>query len=118
MMFEEKANELIGMPYDAYKSHCWDLVMHLLPDAPKLDGTAETLTHTVKQFKNELEHNNLEETVILQNRDLIVMGRDGMFFHAGVFYNGGVIHASLKGVVYEPISAIHRLYNSVKGLRL
>ena len=118
MIFEDKANLLIGKPYDAYKNHCYDLVMDLLPDAPKLQGTAESLTHSIKQFREELNTNDLEEVTMLQNKDIVVMGRNDIYFHAGVFVNGGVVHASLSGVVYEPMTSIHRQYNCVKGLRI
>ncbi len=116
--FEDKANDLIGQSYDIYKAHCWDLVMELIPEAPKLQGTAENLTKSVKHFKHELELSSLEEVQMLYNKDIVIMGRNDTYFHAGVYYEGGVIHASLNGVVYEPIQSIHRQYNCVKGLRV
>ena len=117
--FEEKANDLIGKEYETYGANCWDLVMELVPDAPSVQESADNLAKSVRTFKKEVELHNAEEVKILYNKDIVLMGRDNeVFFHAGVYYEGGVIHASLNGVVYEPIDSIKRQYNSVKGFRV
>ncbi len=118
IQFEEKANDLIGKPYKAYGANCWDLVTDLVPEAPYIKASADSLKRSVETFKKELDINDLEEVQMLYNKDIVVMGRDDVYFHAGVYYNGGVIHASTDGVVYEPIGTIHRHYNCVKGFRV
>ena len=116
--FEDKVNELIGQPYDAVDSHCWHLVEELVPFAPKLDVTAKTLTTSVKHFDKELKLHNLNEVANFEDKDIIVLGREDIFFHAGVYYDGGVIHASLEGVIYQQLDIINKIYSSIKGLRL
>ncbi len=120
MTFEEKANGIIGLPYDKFAAHCWNLVEFLVPDAPKIEGTAATLTTSVKHFQKELEDHNLNEIdeVNLQNKDIVILGRNNIMFHAGVYYDGGIIHASEMGVVYQPMSFIKRLYGNIQGLRV
>jgi len=118
MTFEEEANSLIGLPYDAFNAHCWDLVSTLIPNAPRPQGTAKTLTSSVKHFKKELNAYNLQEVDNYRNKDIIILGKGDIFFHAGVFYNNGVIHASLYGVVYQDMSTIKKLYPNIKGLRV
>lgn len=118
MTFEDKANSLIGKPYDAYKFHCWTLIEDLLDDAPKIKGTANTLTVSVKHFKKELLSHSLQEVTDYQNKDIIILGKNNSFFHAGVFYENGVIHASEQGVVYQSLKDIKKLYTEIKGLRV
>lgn len=119
MTFEDKINDVIGKPYDAYSAHCWDLVCYLIPDAPKPDGTAKTLTASIKHFKEELKHHNLKEIdENYKNKDIIILGKNNIFFHAGVYYDGGVVHASLDGVVYQTMDFIHRMYGNIQGLRV
>ncbi len=118
MTFEDKVNDLIGKPFDAYKFHCWTLVEDLLPNAPKIEGTAKTLSVSVKHFKKELVSHNLKEVDLLQDKDIIIMGKNDTYFHAGVFYKGGVVHASEFGVIYQPLKDIKKTYTQVKGLRI
>ena len=118
MTFEDKANSLIGKPFDAYKAHCWTLIEDLLPNAPKIKGTAETLFISVKHFKKQLSSHSLQEVTDYQNKDIIILGKNNSFFHAGVFYENGVIHASEQGVVYQSLKDIKKLYTEIKGLRV
>ena len=118
MTFEDKVNSLIGKPYEAYKAHCWTLVEDLLDNAPRIKGTAETLTKSVKHFKKELLSHNLKEVDIYQDKDIIILGKNNTFFHAGVFYKGGIIHASESGVVYQSLFEMKKIYTEIKGLRV
>ena len=120
MMFEDKINDVIGKPYDAYKAHCWDLVMYLVPDAPHLKGTADSLISSIRQFEYEMAHHNINELEEsdLRNRDIVILGRNNIMFHAGVYYDGGIVHASERGVVYEQMSTIKVMYSNIRGLRV
>ncbi len=120
MTFEDKVNGIIGLPYDKYKAHCWDLVEFLVPDAPKIFGTAKTLATSVKHFKTELEIYKLNEIDIkdFKDKDIVILGRNNIMFHAGVYYDGGVIHASESGVVYQPMDFIKKLYGNMQGFRV
>lgn len=118
MTFEDKVNSLIGKPYDAYKSHCWSLVEALLDNAPKIQGTADTLFVSVKHFKKELLQHSLQEVTHYQNKDIIILGKNNSFFHAGVFYENGIIHASEFGVIYQSLDTIKKTYTEIKGLRV
>ena len=120
MSFEDKVNGIIGLPYDKFKSHCWHLVNFLVPDSPELDGTAKTLTSSVKHFKTELERHNLNEIKEseLKNKDIVILGKNNIMFHAGVYYDDGIIHASEMGVVYQSMSTIKQVYSNIQGLRV
>jgi len=117
--FEDNVNRLIGLPYDAYKAHCWHLVEELIPTAPKLEGTAKSLTASVRHFESELHKHTLTEVKDenYKDRDIVILGRNNIYFHAGVYYDGGVIHASREGVVYQSMSSIKLLYTNIQGLR-
>ncbi len=120
MSFEDKVNGVIGLPYDKFKAHCWHLVEFLIPDAPKIEGTAKTLSTSVRHFKEELEIYKLNEIDVedFKNKDIVILGRNNIMFHAGVYYDGGVIHAGETGVVYQPMSFITQLYGNVQGFRV
>lgn len=120
MSFEDKVNGVIGKPYDAYKAHCWNLVEYLVPGAPSIEGSAKNLTTSVKHFKQELNAHALNEIDVseLQNKDIVILGRNNVMFHAGVWYDGGIIHASDMGVIYQPLSIIKQLYSNIQGLRV
>jgi len=120
MSFEDKINGIIGLPYDKFKAHCWHLVEFLIPDAPHIEGEAINLVSSVKQFNKELECHNLNDIKEqdLQDKDIVILGKNNIMFHAGVYYDGGVIHASEMGVVYQPISTIKLLYTNIQGLRV
>ena len=118
MTFEDKVNSVIGKPYNAYKAHCWDLVSFLVPNAPVTTSVANSLIASVKHFKNELSTYNLTEVDTYKNKDIIILGNSETYFHAGVFYEGGVIHADSNGVVYQDISTIAKTYTKIKGLRV
>lgn len=113
----DKINKVIGLPYDAYKAHCWDLVEYLVPNAPKLSVAAESLTASVRHFKEEKAKYNLQEVTEFKDGDILLLGKDKTLFHAGVYFNGGVVHASTTGVVYERLQDIKRTYSLIKGLR-
>ena len=110
MSFEDKVNGIIGLPYDKFKAHCWHLVEFLVPDSPKLEGSAESLTASVKNFEIDMSD--------LKDKDIVILGRNNTMFHAGVYYNGGVIHASEMGVIYQPMSMIRLIYSNIQGLRV
>ena len=117
-MFEDKVNSLIGKPFDAYKYHCWSLIEDLLIDAPRIEGTAKTLAISVKHFKKALFSHNLSEVSEFIDKDIIIMGKNETYFHAGVYFQGGIIHASENGVVYQPLNEMKKIYSEMKGLRL
>jgi hypothetical protein len=121
MTIYDKANSVIGKPYDAYKSHCWHLVEYLQPLAPKLDVSADNLYKSVKHFDEEIEKNindldSIAEGFMLDG-DIVLLGRGEKLFHAGVYLNNGVIHASDIGVVFERYAIIKQKYPVQKGLR-
>jgi len=119
--FEDKINSLIGQPYNKHTAHCWDLVEFLIPFAPKAEGVAQSLRVSVKHFDRELKKHNLNEILNekdFENKDIIVMGKDGIFYHAGVYYDGGVVHAQEGGATYTPLDMIKKMYSDFKGLRV
>ncbi len=118
MSFENKVNSLIGKPYDEYKAHCYDLVMDLLPDAPKVDFVADSLFKSVKQIDTTIKEHKLIPVNSYKDKDIILLGRNGTYHHIGVYYNGGVIHADTRGAIYESMSKIKLYYSHIKGVRV
>lgn len=121
MTIYDKANSVIGKPYNAYTSHCWHLVEFLQPLAPKLDVTAENLYKAVKNFDEEMKNNidNLDSIAeeYLKDGDIVLLGRGEKLFHAGIFLNSGVVHADNSGVIFERYAIIKQKYPIQKGLR-
>ncbi len=120
MSFEDKINGIIGKKYDAIHFHCYDLVMFLVPMAPTINGDNKNLTCTVKQFKEEIPNYNLEEIQErdFKDKDIILLGGNNIYHHVGVYFDGGVVHNSNDGVVYQPLFMIKKLYNSIQGVRV
>jgi len=119
MTFYDKVNEVIGQPYDCENNHCWHLVEHLVPWAPRVEIEAANLTTSVKVIGRELERSELQEIAPsdLRDEDIVVLGRGGTFHHAGVFCNGGIVHADSVGTIWQSLNDIKRTYPDIKGLR-
>ena len=114
-----KANELIGQPYNKKTNHCYSLVMQLLPNAPKIEAIAEGVYNSVKKISKEIEIHKLKEIENFKDEDIILLGRDKIYHHVGVYYNGGVIHSDLeRGVVYDNMVQLKKIYPDFKGLRV
>ncbi len=120
MSFEDKINGIIGKKYDAVNFHCYDLVMFLVPDAPMIEGDTKNLTCTVKQFKSEIPLHNLNEIDedSFKDKDIILLGSNNIYHHVGIYYDGGIVHNSKVGVVYEPLHMIKKIYNCIQGVRV
>jgi len=117
MTFVDTVNTLIGKPYDAQYFHCWTLVELLLPYAPKVQVTAANLTVSVKEFKDRTQATNLKEVTDFGDKDIIVLGRNEVYHHAGVFFNGGIIHVDKLGTRWQLLSDMAKVYPSIKGFR-
>jgi len=119
MINAEKINNYIGKQYDSKDFHCWHLVMELVPDAPKIDTLHKNLLATIGEFEDNIEKYQLREVDAYQDGDIIILGNNNIFHHAGVFYDNGVAHNHEKyGVIYESMDSIKRIYQNIKGLRV
>ena len=116
--FIDKINSLIGAPYDEREFHCWNLVEILVPNAPKISVVSQSLYLNAKTFKNEIQNHRLKEVQKFADKDIILLGNKETFFHSGVYFNGGVVHAKEGGVVYEKMDKIKLFYANIKGLRV
>lgn len=116
--FIDKINSLIGKPYDLYEAHCYNLVMDLIPDAPKVEFVADSLYKSIKQIDTTIKDYRLQPVNKYRNKDIILLGRNGVFHHVGVYYDGGVVHADKNGVIYEKMSRIKLYYSHIKGIRI
>lgn len=113
-MDAKKAEALIGKPYDAKYFHCWHLVTELAPKAYRLQIPA-SLAASVRYFSDERYWKDFEVVSTPTDGDIIMLGREeGKFFHAGVFYQGGMIHATVPQVLYTPLDKILEKYSSVR----
>jgi len=119
MEFEDKVNDIIGKKYDSESFHCYSLVEYLVPYAPKLEGTAKSLSCGLSHFKSELSQHKLKKITEFKDKDLMVLGRNGIMFHIGVYYQDGVIHnTESDGVIYQSMATIKSLYSNIEGLRV
>lgn len=118
MSLEDKINSVIGTAYDYKEANCWDLVMLLNENAPKLDTVHESVLSTKVKFNNYLEEHKPDFNYVLfgKDGDIVLLG-NGEIEHAGIFYSEGVVHASKNGVVWQPLSIIKRLYRTQKAYR-
>jgi len=111
MTFEERANKLIGLQYDIKTYHCWHLVCDLLPNAPRIEATATTLS-ALKAMNQT--YPSLKEIKEPTDRCVVLMGNKDVLIHAGVYYKGGIIHAELAGVVYETIGKMRLRWGTMR----
>jgi len=117
MTFAEEINKLIGKPFHPETFHCWTLVEILLPRAPKLDVTASSVFKSIKHFRDEVPATTLEEVDSYEDKDIIVLGKNGVFMHAGVYYDGGIVHTDHTGVRYQRMKDIDKVYTMKQGFR-
>lgn len=116
-MLLEKAQELIGKPYDAKLYNCWHLVMDLVPTAPKVDVVATKIV-AMSFFNNEDYYTGFTEVKEPRNGDIVLMGNiPGKLHHAGVYINNGIIHADNPSVMFRSIVFMKRLYKEVRFYR-
>lgn len=113
MALEDRINNAIGKQYDYEKYHCWDLVLELRPDLPTLEGQAKNISVSVRQFKEHFPE-FVEAKREPVNGDLIVLGKKNSYFHAGIYYNGGVVHADAHQVLWHSMNTITGCYQNLK----
>ena len=117
MTLEQKINSVIGLNYDYQKANCWDLVIFLNEDAPKIDEAHESFLTTMKKFKEyEKEYKgNFNSVMFPKDGDIILLGKRNCFDHAGIFYNDGIVHASMLGVIWQNLTEIKRDFRLLKA---
>jgi len=119
MSFLQRANSLIGEPYNKDTNHCYSLVMQLLPNAPKIEHVVNGIYASVNKINYEVKALKLKEVKEFQNEDIILLGRSTIYHHVGVYYDGGIIHADEdRGVVYDSMVQLKKFYPNMRGLRL
>lgn len=111
MTFEDRANKLIGKSYDAKEYHCWHLVCDLVPNAPRVNNIATTLS-SLKAMN--AAYSELEEIDVPANGSVVLLGNHETLVHAGVWYNGNVIHAELGGVIMQPLLKLKQRFSLVR----
>ena len=110
---EDKINSLIGTPYDADMYHCYTLVMELQPKAPTLDLIASKTTAV--RYMNDDEYPDWKITQSPRDMDICLMGtKDNVYHHAGVFFNGLIVHADLTYVRAEKLDIISKKYSHMR----
>lgn len=116
-MLLEKVQELIGKPYDTETYNCWHLVMDLVPTAPKVDVVATKIV-AMSFFNDKKYYTGFKEVEIPKDGDIVLMGSTPKHLHhAGVYVNGGVIHADKPSVMFRSITYMKRLYREVRFYR-
>lgn len=105
----DKINELIGKPYDRETYHCWTLVMELQPKAPSIDTIASRMS--AARLMNEEVYSGVIETDTPKDMDICLLGnREGVFHHAGIYFQGMIIHADMPAVRAEFLDIILNRY--------
>ncbi len=117
MTIEQKINGIIGKPFSK-DFHCYNLVEFLSPSAPKIIGVHQGLTKTNKEFKDMMEPLDVVEVSDFINGDIIFLGSNNIYYHAGVYYDDGMVHTTEDlGTIYQTMSMIKILYSNIKGFR-
>ena len=113
MTIEDKINNLIGKPYDAEIYHCWHMVKELIPNAPDIDVVASKTTAV--RYMNDDEYPDWKITQSPKDMDICLMGiKDNVYHHAGVFFNGLIVHADLTYVRAEKLDIISKKYQYMR----
>lgn len=113
----DKVQSLIGKPYHPEKFNCWHLVMELVPKAPTVNVVATKMIG-IDYFTNEKYYDGFHEVCEPQDGDIVLLGdTPNTLHHAGVFINGGVIHAEQPSVVFRMLKFIKRQYKEVRFYR-
>jgi len=119
MTLSEKINEVIGNKYDYTNSNCWHLVKHLNENAPDIEEVHTSIYSTAKKFKQYEEKYKKDCSLVLfpDDGDIVIMGRNNLYTHAGIFYNSGIVHASKVGVIWQPLREMKREYPKIKAYK-
>jgi len=119
MTLADKINGVIGKSYDYKEANCWDLVMLLNDKAPMIEEIHTSIFSTTKKFKEyENKYKDHFKTVLLpDDGDIVLLGNNGSYTHAGIFYNDGVVHASKNGVIWQPLHAIKKEFSKQRAYR-
>ena len=119
MTLADKINSMIGKSYDYTDANCWDLVMALNEKAPKIDEIHTSIFSTGKKFKDyENQYRNDFKTVLFpDDGDIVLLGNNGLYTHAGIFYSKGIVHASKNGVVWQPLEVIKKEFTKQRAYR-
>lgn len=113
----EKVNSLVGKEYDAEHFNCWHLVMELVPTAPKVDVVATKMVG-IKYFTDKSYYSDFHEVSIPKDGDIVLLGESiSKLHHAGVFVQGGVIHAESPSVVFTTLRRLKFSYKEVRFYR-
>ena len=109
----DRINELIGKPYDAKRFNCWHLVMELAPTAPNVDVVASKTTAI--KYMNDDEYDGWEITESPKDFDICLLAiEENEYHHAGIYFNGLIIHADMPMVRAEKLDIIRNKYPLIK----
>ena len=109
----DKINSLIGKPYNAVNYHCFHLVKELQPKAPDIDVIASQMAGA--RLMNGKVYSGWEITDTPHNLDIVLLGtREDVYHHAGVLFEGGIVHADKPSVRYESLSHIKKRYPCIR----
>ena len=117
-MIVDKANELIGKPYDLDSYNCYHLVRELVPEAP----TPQEILKYAVHFRNtgEILKPNLIEIVEENRQDGNIVFLGSMVNeapHAGVVVLNYIVHADRPSVKASSLEAISQIYNERRYYR-
>lgn len=107
----EQIQKLIGKSYNRDTYNCWHLVMELVPTAPSVEE--------IGTLKNSLNRMNQPYSTYIptdtpRDGDIVLLGRsDKEYYHAGVYYQGKVVHALDPSVVFQPLDKLRRQFRAI-----
>lgn len=114
-MNEQDISKVMGKPYvedgrgpDGYD--CWGLVTQFasgVPDHWKVDHAA--LRDIVAAFGMGIASGEWQAADPPQDGDVVALSRKNAFHHAGIWWQGGVLHADRPRVMWQPIASLKRL---------
>ena len=116
-MFSDKVNDLIGKPYDIANYNCWHLVMELVDHAPDIDKVA-TMSVGLRMMNDTANWAGFKKVFTPQDGDIVVMGNHkNAYHHAGVYFNGGIIHSDKPSVSFKNLDDMKKVYKEMRFYR-
>lgn len=99
------------------KYNCWHFVQEIWKDLTGIDlGDQTPENHSAESYKKTAVAfaATLEKVPHLQDPCIVLMLRERVQPHIGVYYNGRLLHLNARGAEYRPIDQVTASYTTVQ----
>lgn len=97
--------------------NCWNFVQEVWRDLTGVDlGNQTPSDHSIESYKKTAVafSATLEKISEVQDPCIVLMLRDRVQPHIGVYYNGRLLHLNARGAEYRPVDQVTASYTSVQ----